>query len=81
LDLPVIEPTEYMYENYKEFGKEKWMVYMEVCKRIMAEIAGLQLSESIFPEKLEYLSLIKGKKVKNTWILLVNYVIIIIDFI
>ena len=42
------------------------MVYMNVTKLIMAECAGLKQSHSSFEEKLEYLSLIKGKKVKNT---------------
>lgn len=69
LDLPIIEPTEYMYENYEKNEsekKEKWMIYMNVTKLIMAECAGLKLSESSFPEKLAYLSEIKGVKVKNT---------------
>ena len=66
LDLPIIEPTKYMLENYKKEGEEDWMVYMNVTKLIMAECAGLKQSHSSFEEKLEYLSLIKGKKVKNT---------------
>ena len=66
IDMPVIEPTEYMYEKYKEFGNEKWMVYMEVTRRIMSEVSGLKLSNVSFPEKLEYISAITGKKVKNT---------------
>ena len=66
LDLPIIEPTEYMYQNFKKEGEENWMVYMNVTKLIMAECAGLKISNSSFDEKLEYLSQIKGKKVKNT---------------
>jgi len=66
LDLPIIEPTEYMYENYRKSGEENWMVYKNVTKLIMAECGGLKLSESSFEEKLAYLSEIKGKKVKNT---------------
>ena len=72
LDLPIIEPTEYMYENYRkneeksDEKKENWMIYMEVTKLIMAECSGLKKSNSSFEEKLAYLSEIKGKKVKNT---------------
>ena len=66
LDLPIIEPTEYMYENYQKEEKEKWMVYMKVTKLIMAECAGLNVTESSFDEKLSYISEILGKKVKNT---------------
>jgi len=42
------------------------MTYMKVTKSIMAECSGLKEADDSFPEKLEYLSLIKGKKVKNT---------------
>ena len=66
LDLPIIEPTQYMYEKYKKNGEEDWIVYMNVTKLIMAECSGLKMSESSFEEKLNYLSEIKGKKVKNT---------------
>ncbi len=74
LDLPIIEPTEYMYENYRKNEeksgskekKENWMIYMEVTKLIMAECSGLKKSDSSFEEKLAYLSEITGKKVKNT---------------
>ena len=66
LELPTIEPTDYMYENYKSFGKEKWQIYMEVTKRIMSEASGLEISEGSFDEKLNYISAIVGKKVKNT---------------
>ena len=66
LDLPIIEPTDFMFKNYTKEGEEKWMVYMNVTKLIMAECGGLKLSNSSFEEKLAYLSEIKGKKVKNT---------------
>ena len=66
LELPVIEPTEFMFENYQSLGQEKWMIYMEVTKKIMSEVSGLGVSEMSFPEKLEYISKVTGKKVKNT---------------
>lgn len=66
IELPVIVPTEYMFKTYALFGKDNWEIYMEVCRRIMSEISGLQLSETNFPEKLIYSSLVKGKVIKNT---------------
>ena len=66
LDLPVIKPTDYMFEHFRKEGEEKWAVYMNVTKSIMAECAGLKETNDSFEEKLEYLSIIKGKKVKNT---------------
>ena len=41
LELPVLEPTEYMYENYKHLGKEKWEIYMNVVRKIYSEVGGL----------------------------------------
>ena len=55
LELPILQPTQFMYENYKDFGKEKWMIYMNVTKRIMAEISGLRISEKSFAEKIQYI--------------------------
>ena len=66
LDLPIVKPTDYMYEHYGKKEEEKWMTYMNVTKSIMAECSGLKESHESFEEKLEYLSIIKGKKVKNT---------------
>ena len=66
LDLPIIKPTDYMYEKYGKKDEEHWMTYMNVTKSIMAECGGLKESEDSFEQKLDYLSIIKGKKVKNT---------------
>jgi len=66
LDLPVVEPTEYMYQNYGKPDEEKWHTYMNVTKSIMSECSGLKETQDSFDEKLAYLSEIKGKKVKNT---------------
>ena len=66
LDLPIIKPTAFMYKNYAKDNEENWHTYMNVTKLIMAECAGLKETEDSFEQKLEYLSLIKGKKVKNT---------------
>ena len=66
LDLPIIKPTAFMYKNYAKDNEENWHTYMNVTKNIMAECSGLKETEDSFEQKLEYLSLIKGKKVKNT---------------
>ena len=66
LELPVLEPTEFMYETYKNFGKEKWMIFMNVTKRIMSEISGLKMSEKSFAEKLQYTAEVTGNKIKGS---------------
>lgn len=60
-ELPVIRPTEYMYEKYKEFGKEKWEVFMEVVKRMYCEIGGFGPSEKGLEDSMKYIrSMRKG---------------------
>ena len=52
--LPVIKPTDYMWENYSELGKEKWEVYAEVTRKIMCEIGGLKPSNKTFRDSKKY---------------------------
>ena len=44
-ELPIIEPTNYMYENYGHFGKEKWEIYANVVKNMYAELGKFKMSE------------------------------------
>ena len=48
IEMPVIKPTEFMFKNYKNFGKEKWEIYAEVCRRIMSEVGGLKMSDKSY---------------------------------
>lgn len=67
IDLPVIVPNDYMFETYKHLGKDKTDVYTEVCRNIMSEISGLKLNNDMdFSKKMNYLSILKGKEIKNT---------------
>ena len=54
VDLPVIKPTEFMWENYKHFGNEKWEIYAEVTRKIMCEISGLKESDKNFRDSQKY---------------------------
>ena len=40
--LPIIRPTYYMFEHYKNLGKEKWEIYANVVRKIYCEIGKLQ---------------------------------------
>ena len=40
--MPVIKPTDYMFEKYKDLGKEKWEIYANVVNKIYSEIGGLK---------------------------------------
>ena len=60
-ELPVIKPTEYMFEKYGHLGEEKWEVFAEVTRKIMCEIGGLKPSDKTFRDSKRYEnSLIKG---------------------
>lgn len=64
--LPVVAATDYLFENYKHLGKDKPEIYSEACRHIMSEIGGFPLSNSNYDTKLQYMSEIKRKIVKNT---------------
>ena len=60
-ELPVIKPTEYMFEKYADLGNEKWEIFAEVTRKIMCEIGGLTPSDKTFRDSKRYeKSLIKG---------------------
>ena len=60
-ELPVIKPTEYMFEKYKDLGSEKWEIFAEVTRKIMCEIGGLTPSDKTFRDSKRYEnSLYKG---------------------
>ena len=42
VDMPVIRPTEYMFQKYSHLGKEKWEVFAEVVRKIYCEIGGFK---------------------------------------
>ena len=41
-ELPVIKPTNYMFEKYKHLGKEKWEIFANVVNKIYSEVGGLK---------------------------------------
>ena len=42
--MPIIKPTEYMFEKYQHLGKEKWEIFAEVVRKIYSEIGNLKES-------------------------------------
>ena len=61
IELPIMTPNEYMYSNYKKFGKEKWEIYANVAKEIMCILGGFQKSNMEFIDDARYLYCIKNK--------------------
>ncbi len=54
VDLPVINPTDYMFEKYKSLGKEKWEIFAEVTRRIICEVGGFEMSDKNFRDQKKY---------------------------
>ena len=54
VDLPVIKPTDFMWENYSNLGKEKWEIFAEVTRKILCEISGLKPSDKNYRDSLKY---------------------------
>ena len=60
-ELPIIKPTDYMWQNFSHLGNEKWEIYAEVTRAIMCEIGNLKQSEKKFDDSKYYEnSLYKG---------------------
>ncbi len=39
--LPTIRPVDYLFEHYKDLGKEKWQIYANVVRKIYSEVGNL----------------------------------------
>ena len=53
-ELPVIKPTNYMFEKYKNLGKERWEIFANVVNKIYAEIGGFKQTTIRFRDKVLY---------------------------
>ena len=58
-ELPIIKPTSYMFEKYKNFGKEKWEIYMNVVYRMYVEIGKFKEANIGLREKNEYYEILE----------------------
>ena len=53
-ELPVIKPTDYMFEKYKDLGKDKWEIYAKVVNKIYSEIGGFKETDIRFRDRVLY---------------------------
>lgn len=70
IELPVIRPTKYMFDTYRNNNKaaaewEDWQVYAEVVRDIFCEIGKFEKGERNFRDSMDYISIVRGKKIKN----------------
>ena len=54
IELPIMTPNEYMYNNFSQYGKEKWEIYKEVTRDIMSELGGFKKSDKEFIDSSRY---------------------------
>lgn len=69
IELPVIYPTVFMYENYKSLHPEisnEAEIFAEVIREIWCEIGNFEKSDRNFNDYLDYISLVFKKDTKNT---------------
>ena len=53
-ELPIIKPTEYMFEKNKVLWKDKWEIYANVVNKIYAEIGGFKQTDIRFRDRVLY---------------------------
>ena len=61
IELPIISPNEYMYNNFAHFGKEKWEILAEVSREIMCEIGNFKKTNMGIRDNFRYTSCIEQK--------------------
>lgn len=65
IELPVISPTDFMYENYKKINPNltnKAEIFAEVVREIWCEIGGFVKSDKSYSDYLDFMYLITGKR-------------------
>jgi len=53
-ELPDFEPTEYLFETFKDKGKERWEIYAWALREVMLKEGNLQPCDMSLKEKLQY---------------------------
>jgi lysophosphatidylcholine acyltransferase/lyso-PAF acetyltransferase len=61
IELPIMTPNEYMFNNFKHLGKEKWEIYAEVAREIMCTLGRLKKSNAGIRDRFRYNSCLKEK--------------------
>lgn len=61
IELPIMNPNEYMYTNFSSYGKEKWEIYAEVAREIMCTLGNFEKSEMGLKDSFRFISCIEEK--------------------
>ena len=62
IELPILTPNDYMFDKYKDLGKERWEIYANVARNIMSEIGGFKKSDMGLRDSYRYCRCLAEKK-------------------
>jgi hypothetical protein len=69
LELPIMAPTPFMYENYSKMHpeiKENWEIFAEVAREIYCNVGNFEKSDKTLRDSKEYSDTIHKRKKKDT---------------
>ena len=61
-ELPPFVPNEYLFNKHTTKGQDKWEIYAECLREIMAKVGDIKPDETPYREKLRYEVLLGFKK-------------------
>lgn len=64
-EMPVFAPNDYFWKHHWDGKEEKWVAYSRAVRQIMIERGGFEDSHLSLEDKVEYKSLIRGRKVSK----------------
>ena len=64
-ELPVFAPNEYFWENHWDGKEDKWKLYANTIRKIIAEVGGLELHDATMEGKMELKKWLKNKPIKK----------------
>jgi len=62
IDLPIMKPTEYMYNTVKDYGNEKWEIFSEVCRDIYCDVGGFKKTCMTLRDNCRYSKIMEEMK-------------------
>ena len=62
VELPIIAPNDYMFNNFGHLGKEEWETFAKVAREIMCELGAFKKSELGLKDSFNYCSCIHKKQ-------------------
>lgn len=62
-EMPVFKPNDFFWKNHWDGKEEKWIAYCRAVRTIMAENAGMTMSNTRLEDKVDFKNLVRGKAI------------------